>query len=213
MNVTNSEALASAYRLADENRERAPWLARKKLLPRPFKDFLATRAWPWQHAPGVDYRMPRLTVELIPAPTWGINVRTQYRALWPQIRKKAIAENGTRCASCHNPPHKIFHVHEVFEYDEVLQVQKLVGFQVLCEDCHAVKHAGRTIAKDPHYGRFNVLQALVEVNKWTWEQARDHLERAFIIWQARSLLKNWKVDLSYAQEYLAQAQEREKEVT
>lgn len=145
----------------------------------------------------------RLQVDLIPQGTWGKNVRTLAPDLWPAIRKKALAAQGRRCASCQNVPRKSFHVHEqwAFEYLEGFSgVQKLVGFEVLCETCHAVKHAGRTIATREDGVAF-VLNQLAECNRWTKGEAREHLEEAFRIWDARNLLA-WSLDLSYAAEYL-----------
>jgi hypothetical protein len=148
-------------------------------------------------------RMPRLTVELIPRTTWGVNVRSQEPALWGRIRKEALRRNGRRCASCRNPPKRLFHVHEQFAYDDQRHVQQLVGFEVLCETCHAVKHAGRTINTTPG-GLQLVLRALADANGWDQATCEAHLYLAFEVWEVRSQ-HGWYVDLRYAHDYLPPA--------
>jgi hypothetical protein len=143
---------------------------------------------------------PRLTIDLIPRATWGMNVRTLAPKLWPPLRKKAIHANGARCASCRNAPHKAFQVHEVWEFDYLEGVQRLIAFEVLCERCHAVKHAGRTVATREDGVRF-ILRELVECNSWTINDAKEHLQLAFSIWHAKNLI-DWLVDISYAYDYL-----------
>ena len=82
--------------------------------------------------------------------------------------------------------------HEIWEYDDVNHIQKLIGLISLCPNCHLVKHIGRAIAM----GNEKIpLNQLAKVNKWTTLQVEQHVIESFKLHKQRSKFK-WTLDLS-----------------
>ena len=138
---------------------------------------------------------PRLTIELVPSTCFCKNVRSQVDpARWDRIRMAVYAAAGSKCEICggRGTAHPV-ECHEVWEYDEVNYIQKLVRLIALCPACHEVKHFGLAQIN----GRATeALTHLCQVNGWSRDKARQHAIDAFKEWEDRSRHK-WALDLSY----------------
>lgn len=85
----------------------------------------------------------KLTVELVPRPSWGKNLRLMMgRRRWDKFRKKVYAEFDNECGIC-GWAGKL-NCHEIWEYDDKKHIQKLTGFIALCNFCHNIKNLGRS---------------------------------------------------------------------
>src|SRR5260221_10581904 len=96
-------------------------------------------------------KTPKLTVELIPSTCHFSNVRTSVKAKeWDKIRFISYAAADNKCEICSETgkeqgyKHNV-ECHEIWEYDDVNHVQKLIGLISLCPTCHHVKHIGRSM--------------------------------------------------------------------
>jgi hypothetical protein len=137
---------------------------------------------------------PRLTIELVPRTCWFSNVRDQVsRADWDRIRRQVYERAGKCCEVCtgRGRRHPV-ECHEVWEYDETAQVQRLVRMIALCPACHEVKHIGLAGLK----GRGEQASAhLAKVNGWTPQATARYIDQAFAIWEERSG-RTWSLDVS-----------------
>ena len=140
----------------------------------------------------------KLTVELIPKTCHFSNIRsTVTTAEWDKIRKLSYAAANNKCEICSDNglnqgyKHRV-ECHEVFEYDDINHIQKLVKLVSLCVICHQVKHIGRAIA----IGKQAVcMQQLAKVNKWSQKQIEEHIISSFELHKERSKYQ-WTLDLS-----------------
>lgn len=141
---------------------------------------------------------PRLAVELVPETAWGNDLRSLlHSGEWRRLRGIVCEAAGHRCEVCDGVGRRAPDCHEVWEYDDVQQIQRLVRLEALCAACHAVKHLGR------EYAGGRAEQAwlhLAEVNGWTPEQTERYLETQFEQWRVRST-KEWTLDLDALARY------------
>jgi len=140
----------------------------------------------------------KLTIDMIPANNWGENLHYYLdREIWDSVRREVYAEFNYRCALCDITNVKL-HCHEVWLYNDKKCIQKLGGFLCLCEDCHSIKHWGRTVAV-VHRGQlpFKYLKELTEhfcnVNNCTEKDFENHKVEAGSLWKKRSKRK-YKLD-------------------
>ena len=140
-----------------------------------------------------------LTVELVPGSSWFNNVRSAVsRAQWDLIRKKVYSEAYDTCQICGGvgSRHPV-ECHEIWNYDDTKNVQKLIGMIALCPACHQVKHFGFARIQ----GKEEIaLKHLMKVNKITKSQATKYLTKVMQQWLERSQ-KSWTVDLSHLKTY------------
>jgi hypothetical protein len=147
-----------------------------------------------------------LTIELVPKTAWYTNVRSNCtRTEWDVIRKKSYAKAGNKCEICGDVGQKqgfkhAVECHEVWEYNDVAKTQTLIGFISLCPRCHQVKHPG--LAQINGQIEFVITQ-LMKINGMTRTGAISYLDASTHIWRERSKYQ-WKLDISYVQEYLKQ---------
>ncbi len=81
----------------------------------------------------------KLELHLIPRSSFCTNLRNNLsRTKWDQLSKKIRGEANFTCEIC--GANKITHLHEVWEFKD--GIQKLVQFECLCPQCHAVHHWG-----------------------------------------------------------------------
>lgn len=136
--------------------------------------------------------IPTLSVELVPAPLWGQNLRKLAPETWRSIRARAHAE-AVSCAFCGGAPE---HCHEAWKYvehDSHEGTATLARVVVICEDCHDVVHLGRT-AKVGGPDAFERAKAhLGRVNGWSAEQVDAHVAKAHDAWERRSAMR-WGLD-------------------
>jgi hypothetical protein len=136
-----------------------------------------------------------LTLDLVPATTWYDNLRSRLRpAEWDRLRRATYAAAGNVCEVCGGKGRRHpVECHEIWQYDEDARVQRIAGLVALCPACHEVKHFGRAQA----IGRGDVaIRHLMRVNRWTVEQAMDHIRDSFEAWSRRSQVE-WTLDLSW----------------
>ncbi len=136
----------------------------------------------------------RLTIELVPSTSWFTNLRSILPAgEWDKIRRESYRAAGYVCEVCggRGPNHPV-EAHEIWEYDGVRHVQKLVGIVSLCPSCHEVKHIGLAQM------RGNLERAvghLANVNGVSRREANALVTEAFDTWRERSEHR-WTVDVS-----------------
>jgi hypothetical protein len=106
--------------------------------------------------------------------------------VWDNIRKDVYRVAGHKCDVC-GYQGKLF-CHEVWMYDDVKHIQKLSGFEALCELCHSVKHIGlaglRAEAGELDYNR--IVRHFRSVNGCSYEDFILAREIAFGVWADRS---------------------------
>lgn len=143
----------------------------------------------------------QLLIELVPSTSWGDNLRSRLpRETWDRLRKETYQRAGHVCEICGGTgldqgSEWPVECHEIWEYNDETQVQKLTGLIALCPICHKVKHASRTISLE-RWGHIRVHQHLKTVNGWTDNEASQHIDEAFRIWGARSQ-KPWTLDITW----------------
>jgi hypothetical protein len=107
-----------------------------------------------------------LIPELVPSPLFHKSVHDLFNndKRWRRIRDATRAKVDSRCSACdtqNNP-----HCNEVWTYRDVgaIGVAELVGFEILCRDCHNAHHIGRIIALRDRAILDSVLHHLAKVN-------------------------------------------------
>jgi hypothetical protein len=140
-----------------------------------------------------------LTIELVPKTSWFVNVRSKVsQSEWGAIRHKCYSRAGWRCEICGGTgnSHPV-ECHEIFEYDDVNHIQKLVGLIALCPKCHMVKHIGLANVN----GKLDeAIKHIEAVNGCGRDEAVGMVDDAMSVYRDRSAHK-WHVDLSYLDVY------------
>ena len=140
--------------------------------------------------PKTPEKFPCLTIELVPA---GQKGQTLDRLLpahqWDRLRSMCHRRAGHLCEVCGDHP---VECHEVWEYDDNAQVQRLAGVVALCMECHRVKHMGQAFTSGEN---LRAIRHLMRVNGWSLQVADQHISKAFALWAQRSA-KTWSIDLS-----------------
>lgn len=138
-----------------------------------------------------------LTVELVPASTWGMNLRDILKpSVWDNLRRNCYKAAGHKCEICGERGYNgRVECHERWEFDDLHTVQKLVGVIALCPTCHWAKHIGLTMSKFPAKLK-SVLAKVAKINNWTREQVNEHIEDSFAVFNIRSE-REWNVDVSW----------------
>ncbi|AJQ97492.1 3'-5' exonuclease [Gynuella sunshinyii] len=143
--------------------------------------------------------------ELIPKTMWGKNVRAiiskqNWDALrWsfgaikfpPPFTTSAVTDLGLprpnwndeiKCQICGKKQDSL-ELHELWEYENELNVQKLIGFVSVCEDCHLSLHLG--FANTVNKGE-KAKNHLIKLNKWTDKEAEKNINSIYKKWLERS---------------------------
>lgn len=138
-----------------------------------------------------------MSIELIPSSAFGKNVRdiltsTQWSLLSKQVRSAAY----DTCEICGNDNDQMS-CHEIWFYDDHNLIQKLIGLQSLCRDCHSVKHFGFSQIQGKGA---QTLRHFMKVNDLNRKDAEEAIEKSFKIWGQRSK-KRWTLDVSILSDY------------
>ena len=149
----------------------------------------------------MDYK---LTIELVPRTSWYSNVRSNVtRNEWDVIRKKSYEHAQHVCEICgdvgtnQGVKHNV-ECHEIWEYNDETNEQKLTGLISLCPYCHKTKHVGLAQIN----GELDiVINQLIKVNKISYDDATKYIDESFKIWSERSK-KEWKLNIEYLKDYL-----------
>jgi len=147
--------------------------------------------------------MTILTLELVPASSWGDNLRSRLRpGQWDRVRKRTYQQGRYRCEICggKGTRHPV-EAHEIWSYDDVNHVQRLVGMIALCPTCHMSKHIGRTLSVSAEHVQDRVLAHIMRVNHWSEDLLLRELESAFAVHAQRSQFE-WTVDISFIDSWL-----------
>lgn len=146
----------------------------------------------------------KLTVELVPSTAWYTNVRSNVtRKEWDILRKASYEKAGHKCEICGGKgkeqgySHDV-ECHEIWEYDDINKIQKLIGLISLCPICHKVKHFG--LAQINGEAEL-AMEQIMKVNQINEEECKKYLHNVFVIWFERSRYK-WTLDITYVTEFL-----------
>ena len=136
-----------------------------------------------------------LTVELVPAPQWGDNLRSHLsKAQWDKLRKEVYKKANYRCEICGGKGNRWpVECHEIWHYDEEKKQQVLVGMIALCPKCHEVKHIGRSMSTGKGE---RATRHLMKVNQWSYSDAQYYIEAVFEQWHRRNRF-DWTIDISW----------------
>lgn len=140
----------------------------------------------------------KLHIELIPRTTWGRNVRTSVKkSEWDKIRKTVYEKANMKCQIC-NEGRQTLHAHEVWDFDEEKHIQKLEDIIGICEDCHNTIHYGRAQKIGTHQ---KAKEHFLKVNRCNVSDWQDELDIAKKDFLRRSLIDDWKLDISLIEKY------------
>ena len=129
----------------------------------------------------------RLHIDLVPESCWYSNLRHVLPdEAWDELRRKVYAACGYRCAIC--GARGQLHCHEVWSYDDATRVQRLEGFQALCENCHHIKHLGYAgiLASQGKLDYDALVTHFLRVNGCDRATFQRHRDEAFAQWEERS---------------------------
>ena len=113
---------------------------------------------------------------------------------WNGITKIIFQQSNNECDICHST-NKI-ECHEKWVIDDANSIQRLVGFNTLCCDCHQVKHIGLT-QKDGLYKK-NILH-MANTNHISTNKAERFVKYYKIAINKRN--KDYSLDLSYLNKF------------
>lgn len=144
------------------------------------------------------------TFDLLPQSTHYSNVRSNVtKSEWDKIRKQVYAESDYKCKWCgdtgfNQGRNHAVEAHEIFEFDEETQIQKLVDVVALCPRCHSTQHIGLA----------NIRGTLDDVFKHFVKVARKTNLEAIVIFEKTTQrfnrlnkISNWKLDLKYLERF------------
>ena len=142
----------------------------------------------------------KLTVELVPNSSHYKNVRSMVHPKeWDKLRKMTYRRANYKCEVCTSKgPKWPVECHEEWTYNMKTGIQKLKRLVALCPACHEVKHFGRA----QMLGRAEAaLKHFCKINKTTKREAHSYLDKAFNLYEERSLHK-WTVNINAIKQLL-----------
>ena len=88
----------------------------------------------------------KLQPELVPEPLWGTSAHRLlgHTKPWATIRKAALQAAENSCSVCRTTQSRLS-CHDQWRYEDNKGVATLVGFTILCADCHGATHMGRAV--------------------------------------------------------------------
>mgnify|MGYP001226687348 CR=1 FL=1 len=136
----------------------------------------------------------KLRIELVPSPLWYRNVRSEVdQETWDMLRKKVYKDAGYRCQICGHQG-RMF-CHEIWQYDDKAHIQKLVGFEAICQWCHRVHHIGLAGIQLSREEYNSLIRHFKRVNGCSYEDFVLARDLAFELWEQRSEFE-WSQDMS-----------------
>lgn len=142
--------------------------------------------------------------DLLPNSTHYKNVRSNVsRSEWDIIRKEVYKESDHVCKWCgdtgfNQGKRHAVEAHEIFEFNEATQTQKLVDIVALCPRCHTTQHIGLAQIRNQtgpmliHFAKVTLLGS--DTVAMLYAQAIERYQRL-------SRISSWKLDLSYLQRF------------
>jgi hypothetical protein len=147
----------------------------------------------------------KLTAEMVPPSTWWENLRRYlYSGIWDALRKSTYAKYDHCCGIC-NAKGKL-HCHEIWKYDDINHIQKLIGLIALCENCHQLKHLYHTSLK-VREGKINLdklIDHFTKVNNCSIDDFREYEREVWTEFDERSKYE-WIVDYGEFQKLIDQS--------
>jgi len=112
---------------------------------------------------------------------------------WDKISQEVIKKADNVCEICGSEQKVV--CHEVWQYDDKQNIQKLVRFQAICRMCYAVKHFGisQVLAMKGYLNLNEVIKHFCQVNDVSWDDFNKHKEKEFARHRERSG-KKWRTD-------------------
>lgn len=139
----------------------------------------------------------KLMPELVPAPLFHQSAHNIFKKdkRWKRIRGDTLAKGNGLCCACgsdQNPQcNEIWNYHD----NEEIGLAELVGFEILCRDCHAAHHIGRIISLHDKLVTERVLTHLAQINELTSAKAKALVANCMRIHVARSQ-KPWTMKVA-----------------
>ncbi|WP_198085365.1 hypothetical protein [Variovorax sp. E3] len=120
---------------------------------------------------------------------------------WQAIRNKCENDAGGVCEICGDTSQKygVKHsteCHEVWSYDEEIQIQKLEYLIALCVRCHKIVHLNQHKAIEEDWK--SLLKDYEYLNNITAKQAKNYYDKSLSRQKRQSSIK-FKIDLSFIQ--------------
>jgi hypothetical protein len=140
-----------------------------------------------------------LAIEIVPISSHYNNLRSILKKYqWAKLRKIVIPPLNNKCCICGGKsPNRQLDLHEVWEYNNQTQIQKLVTLQGLCIYCHEVKHYYLANIK----GNYNrARNRLMRINQWNDEICNLYEEYIHSEFLKRNEIE-WKLDISLIDKY------------
>jgi hypothetical protein len=142
-----------------------------------------------------------LKIELVPNSVWFKSIRLAMpRSKWNKLRELIFARSGGRCKIC-NKRGKL-HCHERWRYDDKKRIQRLVGFEAVCSNCHWIHHfaLAEKISWQAGLNIGEIIRHFLKVNHTTMDVFNKHWDDAYNKWHDRSEFK-WKTDFGRYKSY------------
>ena len=136
----------------------------------------------------------KLEMEMVPKSTWGQSLANILpRPVWDTIRREVYSSSNYCCSACGDMSSRL-NCHEVWDFNDKKRLQILAGFQCLCEDCHRIKHWGRTsllISKGelPKRKEEELIKHFCQVNRCKKTTFTAHSRKVHSLWAGRSKVK------------------------
>lgn len=136
-----------------------------------------------------------LSIELVPSSSWYSNVRSNVsKKEWENIQKYVFTKANYKCEICGGIGNKHpVECHEIWEYDDIKQIQKLSSCIALCPKCHRVKHYGFAITQGLEKTTFNWF---CKINNLDEISAKKYIKEVFIKFYERSKHR-WELNLDW----------------
>lgn len=139
----------------------------------------------------------KLKLHLIPQTSFYYNLRSYLgRTQWSKLSRRIREKHNYKCQYCGFVEDRInkkyTNLHEIWKFDEKNKIQKLIGFECICSDCHNIHHWG--FSKFKGLNLEYLIKHACRVNNCTPQQFKKHIEKEKEIWYRRSQIK-WKIEL------------------
>jgi len=140
---------------------------------------------------------------LVPAPLWGKSVHNALtRKNWRSLRQTVLEAAANTCRYCEAQYDSGMICHEVWAYNDEDYTATLIEFVMVCRDCNAVLHVGKSLLIGDRKGSAGMLdrgeqavQHLRNVNAITDQEARELIKDAFKTYSERSR-RAWDIHIA-----------------
>lgn len=142
-----------------------------------------------------DYGKLKLSPELIPYKMHFKNARAVLSFEdWKKIAKITYKESNYRCDIC--GANDRLECHEVWDFNDKKNIQKLVSLSTLCPECHRVKHIG--LARKMGWFE-DTISHMAKVNNISKRKTKKYVEYAEK--EVRKRNKEYTLDLTFLNKY------------